>query len=322
MNKEIELLKCDICGKEFKSSRSLGSHLGHHNRNNGCLRSDNKHKSHLINGNYVCECGKKFTNKQSFVAHCGHCEIHLGYKPKKRGSNIQDWWNKLKIDDPEKFHEIHSKAGLNAVKSSIEKYGMNSLAKFSTTPSEKKDEAHMNQSKTRKMKYLSGELTPAEGIGRGYGSYFNFSYIRSSYELIYVAYLYINSFEFSYESIRVKYNDKSYISDFYINDEIIEVKGNILEIPKVKSAFESNGYKIRFVGPKEINKIKLYLRNIIDIDELLAVLKLANKSKMKLLWTIDKKSMNIFYKIIDKSDDVNNHRDLSTYSILKPKKAV
>lgn len=336
-NEETKLFKCSICGKEFKSLKSLNSHVGHHVRS-GKVESarglsslryhypdlyDNSSKSnYCINGTYVCECGREFSNKQSFVAHCGHCEIHLGYKPKKRGSNITDWWNKLKEEDPEKFQEIHSKAGLSGVKASIEKYGMNCLAKFSSTPSEKKNESHKKQSETRKRKYLSGELTPAEGIGRGYGSYFNSLYIRSSYELIYVAYLCINSIEFSYESIRVKYNNKSYISDFYINNEIIEVKGVISEIPKVKSAFESNGYKIRFINPEDINKIKIYLRGIINIDELLSILKDSNKSKKKLLWTIDKKSMNILYKIIDKSDNVNSYNDLSTYNIIENKKAV
>lgn len=297
--------KCPICGKEFSSSRSLGTHIGHHNRsviNKKDRRSKSKECPSCKNKAYTCICGKSFFNKQSYASHCSHCEMKRGKKVPKRGSNIKDWWESLKITDNDKYKELRSKISKSSAESSLEKNGEYHIVTFNKSPSKSRDLAHKKQSETRKNRYLSGDLTPAKGIGIGYGSYFNGKFLRSSYELIYAAFLYINSIPYEYESIRVKYNNKIYISDFLIEGCLIEVKGRIKEIPKIKLAFESNGYKIRFLGPSDIHKIKVYLRRIICIDKLLDILRYSIKNRYKLYWCIDKESMKIKYDII--SDDL------------------
>lgn len=303
MKEETKLFKCSICSKEFKSLGSLGAHLGHHSRNGEIPKREHK-KSHCINGVYICECSREFTNKQSFVAHCGHCEIHLGYKPKWRGANINDWWNSLKEEDPEKFHYLHSKAGINSVKSAIEKYGMNCLSKFSSTPSKRRDESYKKQSETRKRKYRSGELNIARTVGKFVCSYVNGIFIRSSYEAVYSLYLSINKMKFRYESVRVIGEDnRTYISDFELEDgSLVEVKGVTKRIPDIKSAFESNGYKIRFITSKEIDEIKSYLRGIIDVDRFLDVLKSEHKNKNIVYWKINDKG-EIAYSIYGRKDN-------------------
>lgn len=309
---------CPHCGKSFCSRGSLGSHLGNHYKKDPSLRpkpmepvSPSLHKRDESGKivEYICKCGRSFTNKQSYCSHCSRCEIKQGHpiKNPKRGSNINDWWKKLKEEDPDKFHELHSKAGRASIKSLINKFGESPLSIFSKTPSEERDKAHKKQSETRKRKYLSGELTPADGIGNSFGSYFNGKYIRSSYEMIYVSYLFLNSFDYKYESVRVKYNNKSYISDFEIDGVLVEVKGNIGKIPEVKLAFENNGYNIRFICPNDIQLIKLYLRNLIDIDSLLVILKDSRKLKKQLYWSINKSNGDIKYKIINKGDNPDSY---------------
>lgn len=311
------IFKCPHCGKEFSSKRSLGSHLGHHSKSDneiGSIKDSNINSLHIRDESgkiieYVCKCGKRFTNKQSYCSHCSHCSIKRGKDVERRGSNINDWWSKLKVTNLDKFTYLHRKAGILSVKKQISLYGENNLSRFSRISSDKRDEARRKQSYTRKMKYLSGDLNPPKSNTKYFSSYFNNMYIRSSYELIYVSYLYLNSFGYKYESIRIRYKEKVYISDFELEDgTLVEVKGYEKFIPIIKDAFESNGYNIRFIGPRDILKIKLYLRNIIDIDSLLYVLELANKSNKNLYWTIDKSSRNILYKIVSKGDNESEYK--------------
>lgn len=255
-----------------------------------------------MEGKFICpHCGKGYNNKRSLVSHKIHCESKLGLRLKVL--NINDY-HKSNPDWSKQQHKLVGDVTYKRVTSLGED---NPLIKFSRTPSESRDEAHKKQSETRKRKYLSGELTPADGVGNSFGSYFNGKYIRSSYEMIYISYLFLNSFDYKYESVRVNYNNKSYISDFEIDGVLVEVKGNIGKIPEVKLAFENNGYNIRFICPNDIQLIKLYLRNLIDIDSLLVILKDSRKLKKQLYWSINKSNGDIRYKIINKGDNPDSY---------------
>lgn len=275
-----EIFKCPLCGREFFKLSSFRSHLGIHTRNGDIvtnpynLRNSGTPDSHIRNDQgkitkYVCKCGRSFTNKQSYCSHCSHCEVRTGKKDKSRGSNIQDWWNKLKSDNPDKFHELKSKAGKASVESSTSKYGDNLLTIFSKTPSKARDEAHKKQSKTRRLLISSGKLNLPKGSRRSYGSYFNNIFIRSTYEAIYIVYLNHYGIEWKYESERVIYNGKLSISDFNVNGHLVEIKGNISEVLDSIKPFYESGYSISYLGPKDIDLIKSHLRKIgYKIDEL------------------------------------------------------
>lgn len=299
---------CDICKKKFNSLNSLKVHVGHHVRKGEvdtakglCQNKTNKPSiSYNDKGEkvYACKCGRVFTNKQSYVSHCSHCETHLGYKPKRRGSNIQDWWKKLKEEDPDKFRELHSKAGKCSVEFSIRKYGESTLSIFSRTPSEDRDKAHKKQSETRKRLILEGSLDIPKGSHRSYGSYFNGIFLRSTYEAIYVVYLEYYNISWKYESERIYYNRKIWISDFKINksNQIIEIKGIVSEGLNVYKAFSENGYYISCLGPKEIGIIRNHLRSKgIEIDNLVDKIISTKKLSGKYLnWSF--KNLSIIYK--------------------------
>ena len=88
---EINKFKCEICGREFNSKGSLGSHIGYHVKKGDILRKSKVSDYNSISYNekgekiYTCECGRSFTNKQSYASHCSHCEIKRGHKDVGRG---------------------------------------------------------------------------------------------------------------------------------------------------------------------------------------------------------------------------------------------
>ena len=69
--------KC-ICGKEFKTKRSMWAHQAHCIVYKQHLKSITKYKSiyKISDELYRCECGKEFNNHQSLNAHFRHCLIH------------------------------------------------------------------------------------------------------------------------------------------------------------------------------------------------------------------------------------------------------
>lgn len=122
-------------------------------------------------------------------------------------------------------------------------------------------------SKSRLKGYAEGTITPAKGVGRGKYSYFKYSdktyMLRSTYEFILAMYLvHIKNVEFSIEQIRVpslrenRYA-KTFISDFNVGNNIIEVKG----IPSakdvyIKESFEAAGYKFFELFHDDIMELK------------------------------------------------------------------
>lgn len=136
-------------------------------------------------------------------------------------------------------------------------------------------------SESRLKGYADGSIEPAKGVGRGKYSYIiydNKTYmLRSTYEFIFAVYLAtVEKTAFDMETVRVpalrenKYG-KTFISDFNVNNVIIEVKG----IPSgkdayIKESFEAAGYEFIELFHDSIMKLKQRLiDNNIPIEDLL-----------------------------------------------------
>lgn len=148
-----------------------------------------------------------------------------------------------------------------------------------------KHSSYKKQSETRKRLYAEGKLFPAKGVGKGKYSYFiykNKKYLlRSTFEFIFALYLAYKKIDFTYESIRVKYQNSTRISDFEINGKLYEIKGySGSHVNKVVKAFENNGYKIKVVYYRTLLEIKKYLiRKGINVDKYIDEIKEGHKSK-------------------------------------------
>lgn len=222
-----------------------------------------KKDAFIKEGTFKCKCGREFISSQSFYAHLSHCEVYLGYKPKDRFGDARAWSRGKTKNDPvygesiRKFYEVssHNKG---------KKIVIHDRSKFE------------RQSETRKKRYLSGELVPAPGVGRGKYSYLyyngKFIMLRSTYEFIYALYLLYNNIEFEYESVRVSDENRSYISDFLIDkNHIIEIKGNYNASTKnQKKAFEDAGYTYEVKFWKDISECYEFLKSKLDIDDILS----------------------------------------------------
>jgi hypothetical protein len=233
---------------------------------------------------FTCECGRKFTSSQSLYAHQSHCKIHLGdrYDPDKhKGWNVGDvraWHRGRTVDDP-----IYGESIKRSVKAMASAYNPGMTGHHQSA------ESRLKQSETRKRKYLSGELLPAKGVGRGKYSYLIYNdkriMLRSTYEFIYALYLLYHDIEFEYESVRVKsVTDykyaSSFISDFLIGNTIVEIKGfKTSKVDHAKKAFESAGYAYKLKTWDDITECYDYLKSKIDIDNILESIKVGHDSK-------------------------------------------
>ena len=135
-------------------------------------------------------------------------------------------------------------------------------------------------SKARTKGYADGSIKPARGVGRGKYSYIIYNenkfMLRSTYEFIYALYLIYNNITFEMESVKVpairdNMYAKTFLSDFKIDNTIVEVKG----IPSgkdyyVKESFEAAGYEFKELFIKDIEECKKWLKNYgININKLL-----------------------------------------------------
>lgn len=251
------VFKCE-CGREFEKSRSLYGHQSHCRVHLGDRFIEGS-RYHTIYGNYKCVCGREFNNSSSYIGHTPHCEIYLGEERYLK--------NKEAFSNGQKF-------ATEAARTSHTK------------------ESREQQSKTRKQKYLTGELSPALGSGRGTYSYIiyhsNKILLRSTYEFIYALYLAYNLIDFDYESIRVEYNDHVYISDFNVGNKVIEIKGDYhADISQQKLAFELSGYQYEVKFWKDLEPCYQYLKSKIDIDHLLELIKSGHNSKNYFVYNLD-----------------------------------
>lgn len=235
-------------------------------------------------GYYKCECGKEFSNSQSYYGHLGHCKVHLGDRYdsvyNKRfsvESNYKRGWLRGKsVNDP-----IYGDAIRKFVYSSKNNKGM--------LGHHQSEESKLKQSETRKRKYLSGELTPPKGVGRGKYSYLIYNnkriMLRSTYEFIYALYLAFNNIDFKYESVRASYVDsrgktKILISDFCIDNKIIEIKGyKTSKLYHAKKAFESLGFEYEIKYWSDLDECYSYLKQFLDISSILKTIKLCHDNR-------------------------------------------
>ena len=226
---------------------------------------------------FKCVCGREFEKSLSLNAHKSHCEKYLGRKPVDRFEGKRGWARGRTVDDPvygESIKKIVDK--LNKYTTAGMKLNIVDREKFK------------RQSETRKKRYLSGELVPAAGVGRGKYSYLLFDnkriMLRSSYEFIYALYLLYKHIEFEYETVRVKaVSDCGYsvfISDFKIGNNIIEIKGyKSAKIYHAKKAFESAGYTYEVKYWEDLQQCIDYLNTKVDLNEILTKIEYGHDSR-------------------------------------------
>lgn len=120
----------------------------------------------------------------------------------------------------------------------------------------------------RSLAFASGKLQVNTNYGKN--SRFREYYFRSSYEAIFAVYLMYLRADFSYEDVRVRYLNKTYISDFRIKNLIIEIKGYASDKCKfIEEAFIHNGYDFRILYQDQIDIIyQELLDSGVNIDEL------------------------------------------------------
>ena len=152
--------KC-ICGKEFKTKRSMWAHQAHCIVYKQHLKSITKYKSiyKISDELYRCECGKEFNNHQSLNAHFRHCLIHKKFTNqelviKNPPKGVMQGWDKFTDND---IAKIKQKAGSTL---------SNLISSGKITPSFKgKKHAESSKEKIRKstIKYiesLNGKCRP------------------------------------------------------------------------------------------------------------------------------------------------------------------
>ena len=246
------------CGKQYEKSQSFYAHQSHCKVHLGDRYRSKSRGYHTVYKNYQCVCGRVFNNSSSYIGHTSHCIVRLG---------------------EERYLENLNKS-INACKIA------NEYSRSSHTL-----ESRQKQSETRKRKYASGELSPVKGVGRGKYSYLVYKdkeiLLRSTYEFIYALYLLYNNIEFEYESVRVQYKGHTYISDFKVDNRIIEIKGDYhADLSRQKEAFESLGfiYEVKFWD--EIKDCYEMLSKTLPIDDILTKIKESHDSKnyYKYIW--------------------------------------
>lgn len=235
----------------------------------------------------VCECGKVCETKQSYCGHHEMCKVahpelvNRDYSYLKGRHWTQKSWIKglTKETDPrvKKISETLSRDGRDTTK-------VKEAAKNRDRSCYKK------QSETRKRKFMSGELTPPIGAGRGKYSYITIGdrsiLLRSTYEFIFALYLLYSGIEFEYETVRVPcvtdYKcQKTFLSDFKIGNKVVEIKGFYSsKIAHAKAAFEAAGYEYEIKYWKDIVPCYEYLKSKIDIDNIIESIRIGHDSKM------------------------------------------
>ena len=221
-----EVYKCDGCGREFPSKKSLSAHKWR------CDPEKEEQRRRDAERGYTCECGAHFPpgKSQNYVSHCNRCNIHrsaVGKPPIAPSGNLSEWnsshkaWNKgITKDDPVYGGSIRRAAEIQSKR--MKELGEdNPLIKWNKKPREEKEEAYSKQSATRKRMLLEGTLSQPLGIGYGKSSYFIYNNnkigIRSTYEFIFATYLAVLNKDFGYEKIRIL-DDKGnvQIADFNV----------------------------------------------------------------------------------------------------------
>lgn len=241
-----EIFKC-ICGKSFKSKRSLGIHK------QSCeiyLKSIGKSQS-----TYVCNgCHKEFKSRASLQAHISHCELYI--KGPEKGMHTSKYWNENKqiyICECEKefktyqslnahfsMCKIHKIAIGKEPKIAESKIRNGSLCNFSKEylGEDGIQKMHEKSQNTIEMNIKNGKQYNFNVNKRGKHGWYKGFHCDSSWELAFVIYCldYNISIKRCNQVFKYKYKEKwhRYYPDFEINGIIYEIKGYETEISKEK----------------------------------------------------------------------------------------
>lgn len=249
INNEI-MYKCPDCDKIFKSRRSCSSHMCN------C-------KSHLERIGKLDNYNQRIKRWSEAVDPYRHDPSIIARRSEKiKGLPITDSQRKA-LDRTGKTHSDEWKRDAsNRLKGNSYGKGLKGY--------KRSEENRKAISEGRKKAIQEGRLVIKGGENRGHPNYIRGVRLRSRYEsVVYLLLLFLN-IEFEYESKRVFFEDHTYLSDFYYNDIILEVKGwKSAKVSKLIKAWKSNGYNIKVIYTKEINKIWDYLKKYISEDELL-----------------------------------------------------
>lgn len=221
---------------------------------------------------HICICGKEFIKWQSLNAHKGHCSLvrkskGLSELVPDRFGDARAWSRNITKEDPRyKSFKKFINSG-----SDYRKSFRNLLINWNKN---KPKESYLHQSITRKLRYAEGSLVPAPGIGRGKYSYFNYKdnryLLRSTYEFIFALYLADSDKEFQYESVRVVFKNKTFISDFVVDNIIFEIKAiKDAKSNLVLEAFKSEGYNILVYDGEYIDILRDHLSSKYDLNSMI-----------------------------------------------------
>jgi hypothetical protein len=154
--------------------------------------------------------------------------------------------------------------------------------------------AKQKQSKTMIQQYKNGRKILG---GKGKISILNYDSktykFRSTFEFVFALFLVIKKIKFNYENIRVQYNNHTKINDFEIDGKLYEIRGirfsnDMKEREEKRIAFETNGYKIRFIYSGTIELMKKYLqRRNIEIFDMIEKIKIGHKIKQYFVFNGD-----------------------------------
>ncbi len=264
---------CKFCGKEYPCNRDLRYHEE---------RCDSNPE--YDGPTCICRfCERQFVNRGICVAHekvCSKNSNAVKYDYSKRYENTSD---------EAKNRMRWSKGETKETNSSLRHISDKLIGRKGTFSgkhhtSEVKNQIGRSVSQTLTARYAEGLISPAEGVGRGKYSYFVYKnhkfMLRSTYEFIFALYLATKDIEFNMESVRVpaitenRYS-KTFIADFVVGTNIIEIKGIPSEKDTLlKLSFEACGYTFYELFYQDIEKIRQELIALgYNMDEMLENIK-------------------------------------------------
>lgn len=242
-----ETFKC-ICGKEFHSKHSLGSHK---QQCTEYLKQTGKLLDH-----YICSgCQKEFKSRASLQSHIAHCDKYVKNSPS--GLHTSKYWN----EDKQKYtcecgKEFKNHQSLNAHFSMCKthKVAIGKEPRIAESKIRCGEKCSFHKGYMPKEKYDAmhekSRQTIADNIKNNVRTYrFNFDnrvkqgwykgfYCDSSYELAFVIYCLEHNIPITKcrQVFKYEYNGKirRYYPDFEINGVIYEIKGYECELSKLK----------------------------------------------------------------------------------------
>lgn len=220
---------------------------------------------------YVCRgCGREWNSSISARMHAINCKDYVGEEAfeRHRQNNIKNHHDFSGERNPmygrthtEFVRKILSDNMHNRTGDKNPFYG-----RHHTEESKRKSGSKI--SVALKKQFKSGVRTN-KGYSKWFCSDWNGNHFRSSCEAIYALWLLFNKIDFQYEKIRVEYNGKVYVSDFYHSNVIHEIKPRYHDSYEViRNAFEDNNYKFEFVYQSDTDKLYYELqKSILNLDE-------------------------------------------------------